>query len=218
MRFSPRTAWLRTVGKQLGHPSGPLGAVVARVLNRGNRGPIAAAIAELELTGTETVADVGFGGGIGLDLLLAGLGGGLVHGVDPSTAMIERARKAHASALTAGRLTLHEGTMEQLPFGDGALDGWITLNTVYFAPDLAAAAHGLRRVLTPTGRGVVGIADPDWMGRQAFTQHGFRLRPVDDIIAALEVAGLEVERRTFDDPRATEPFNLLVCRVASRTG
>lgn len=189
--------------------------MVARALNKGNLGLNGGAVDALGLTGSETVADIGFGGGVGLDLLLAALrDGGVVHGVDPSASMVERARRGHASAVDAGRLVLHQGTLEGLPLDDGVLDGWITLNTFYFVPDLLPAARELRRALGADGRGVVGIGDPDWMARQAFTQHGFLLRPVDDVASTLEDAGLAVERRTFGDVRADEPFHLLVCRPA----
>ena len=203
---------LRTLSRQLGGPSGPLGSLVARMLNKGNGPEIAAAVGALDLTGSEEVADIGFGGGLGLDLLLDQTrDGGRVHGVEPSPDMLKRARKAHPRGCSAGRLALHEAGMESLPIADGALDGWISLNTVYFVEDLPAAFAELRRVLAPSGRGVLGIADPEWMARQAFTKHTFTVRPVADIVAALAAAGLSVEQRTM---QGSAPFRLLVCRPA----
>lgn len=180
--------WWRLVSRQLGGPSGPLGAVAARVLDRGNR--------------TVTVEAVE----------ARGLTGGRVHGVDPSAAMVRRARRRHADATTAGTLTVHEGSMQSLPFADGRLDAWISLNTIYFVPDLGPAARELRRVLAPTGAGVLGVADPAWMREQPFTVEGFVLRPLEEDVAALEAAGLVVERRTVSDARMPVPYNLLVCR------
>ena len=87
--------------------------------------------------------------------------------------------------------------MESLPIADGALDGWISLNTVYFVEDLPTAFAELRRVLAPSGRGVLGIADPEWMAQQAFTKYTFTVRPVTDVVAALTAAGLSVEQRTM---------------------
>ena len=203
---------LRTLSRQLGGPSGPLGSLVARMLNKGNGPEIAAAVAALDLTGSEEVADIGFGGGLGLDLLLEQTrGGGRVHGVDPSQDMLKRARKAHSAQVAAGRLTLHEARMESLPIGDGDLDGWISLNTIYFVEDLPRAFAELRRVLAPSGRGVLGLADPQWMAQQAFTKYTFTVRPLTDVVTALAAAGLSVEQRTMP---GTAPFRLLVCRPA----
>lgn len=205
---------LRTLSRQLGGPSGPLGALVARMLNRGNRAAITAAVGALDLTGTEEVADIGFGGGLGLDLLLdATRSGGRVHGVEPAPDMLQRARRAHHEEVAAGRLALHEAGMEALPIADGALDGWISVNTVYFVEDLPPALAELRRVLAPGGRGVLGIANPEWMAHQAVTKFNFTVRPVADVVAALTEAGLSVEQRTMDGSRH---FNLLVCRPVRR--
>jgi len=180
------------------------------MLNKGNGPDIAAAVRALDLTGSEEVADIGFGGGLGLDLLLqATRDGGRVHGVEPSPDMLKRALKAHHEEVAARRLTLHGAGMESLPIADGTLDGWISLNTVYFVKDLPPAFAELRRVLAPSGRGVLGIADPEWMAQQAFTRYNFMVRPVTDVVAALTAAGLSVEQRTL---QGSAPFRLLVCR------
>ena len=89
-----------------------------------------------------------------------------------------------------GRLHLHRAPMEALPLPDGALDAAITLNTIYFLPDLATAFSELRRVLRPDGRVVVGLGDPEAMARMAVTGEGFLLRPVTEVVEALRAAGL----------------------------
>lgn len=100
--------------------------------------------------------------------------------------------------------------MAGLPLADGEVDGWISLNTIYFVADLPPAARELARVLAPTGRGVLGVADPDWMARQPFTQHNFTIRPVAEVVGVLEDNGSTVEHRTF----GRMPYHLLVCRPA----
>ncbi|GAA3810086.1 methyltransferase domain-containing protein [Nocardioides panacisoli] len=204
---------LRTLSRQLSGPSGVLGGFVARMLNKGNAGVIAAAVEALELSGGERVADIGFGGGLGLDLLLDAVGqDGRVYGVEPSPDMLARARRMHDDDLESGRLELDETTMDRLPFPDEALDGWISLNTVYFIEELAPALAELHRVLAPSGRAVLGIADPDWMATQPFTRHEFTIRPVDDVAAALRDVGLDVEQRRVGG--GARAYRLLVCSRA----
>ena len=200
---------LRTLSRQLGGPSGPLGVLVARMLNKGNAAAITAAVEALDLGGRETVADIGFGGGFGLGLLLgATKDGGRVHGVEPAADMLARTGRTRRSDIAAGRLELHHATMESLPFPAGALDGWISLNTIYFVDDLPDALGEMARVLAPGGRGVVGIADPEWMSRQLFTKHGFTLRPITEVLATLESVGLRAEHHTLGE---SDPmFHLLV--------
>lgn len=200
---------LRTIGRQLGGPSGPLSPVVARLLNKGNYATIKAAVEALELGGNETLADIGFGGGAGLELLLAAAPDGHVHGIEPSADMVARARRVYGKELGSGRLALHEASVESLPMPDAALDGWISINTIYFVSDLESAFRELARVLAPNGRGVLGVADPDWMASLPFTKHNFTLRPVADVAEMLERTGFVVEPQVVRSNRA--PYNLLVC-------
>jgi ubiquinone/menaquinone biosynthesis C-methylase UbiE len=203
----------RALATQLGNPSGLLGPVVARGLNKANGRAIEDAVKALGLTGGESVADIGFGGGIGLDLLLDAVGeDGTVHGVEPSSDMLLRARDAHSAQVANGRLELHQTTMDRLPFGDGALGGWISLNTIYFIAELETAFGELRRVTAAAGCGVLGVANPDWLARQPFAAHGFTIRPVDQVVAALAIAGFAVEPRTAPDGPPANGYSLLICR------
>jgi arsenite methyltransferase len=188
-----RERLLRVAAGQLGHPRGPLGRVVGRALNRGNRRSIAAAVDLLPPDPAPVLADLGFGGGEGLRLLLDRAGAsGVVHGVDVSTTMVAAAHRRFARQLTAGRLQLHAGSLTALPLPDAVLTGAITVNTIYFLDDLVPALREIARVLRPGAVAVVGLGDPDAMARLPFTAHGFRLRPVDDVVAAAAQAGLTV--------------------------
>ena len=63
----------------------------------------------------------------------------------------------------------------------------MTVNTVYFWPQLDPVLAELRRVLRPGGRLVIGIRDPSVMRR--LSSDVFTLRPPDEIQAALTKAG-----------------------------
>lgn len=195
-----RQRLLASIAGQLGRPHGVLGGLVARMLNRGNERAIAAAVDGAQILPGATVADIGFGGGIGLRMLLDRVGDtGTVHGVEIAEDMLRRARSRFSAELRSGRLQLDRGSMTSLPFADASLDAIITLNTVYFIDDLGAAFAELARVIRPEGRVVVGIGDPDAMRQAPFTQYGFTLRPVDDVATALAGTGMAVEHRAMDD-------------------
>ncbi|WP_067978084.1 class I SAM-dependent methyltransferase [Nocardia caishijiensis] len=202
---------LSVVADQLGNPHGPLGKVVAFALNRGNKRAIAGAVDGTAAAAGAEVADIGFGGGAGLALLLERVGAdGVVHGIEPSPDMIARARGTYAMEVAEDRLMLTEGTLTALPLPDASLDAAITVNTIYFLDDLPAACTELDRVLRPGGTAVIGVGDPDGMARMPFTPYGFRLRPVAEVVGALSGAGFTVEQRTLPGPPF--PFHLLVAR------
>ncbi|MGW3539157.1 class I SAM-dependent methyltransferase [Nocardia niigatensis] len=201
---------MSTVAGQLGNPHGLLGKGVARFLNRGNRPMIEAAVAATEAAAGDAAADIGFGGGIGLTLLLNRVGAGTVTGVELSPDVLARARSEFAADLASDRLRLVEGSLTELPLPDAALDAVITCNTIYFVPDLDRACAELARVLTPKGRLVIGIGDPDVMAKMPFTPYGFTLRPVSEVREALERAGLTVDQQTL--PSKPIPGHLLIAR------
>lgn len=185
---------------QLGHPHGILSPLVARALNRGNGRTITAAVEAAQPPRGGAAADIGFGGGIGLQLLLDRIGDdGVVHGIEVADDMLRRARSRFGREVSSGRLRLASGSLTDVGLQDGSLDALITVNTVYFTSELDAACAELARVLRPGGRAVIGIGDPDVMAKLPFTSHGFTIRPAGEIAAALQNSGLQVEQRRIDD-------------------
>jgi SAM-dependent methyltransferase len=208
--MSLRARLLAGLARQLGHPQGIAGRIVGARLDHANARIIRAAVEATRAGAGATVADIGFGGGVALSLLLDRVGpSGTVHGVEISEEMLTRARGRYEDAVSAGRLVLHAGSLEKLPLGDGTVDGLVTTNTVYFVDDVAEVFAELARVLAPSGRAAVGIADPEAMARMPFTPYGFRIRPVEELLAAARAAGLELREhdRLGDAPR---PFHVLV--------
>lgn len=199
-----RDAVMAGIARQLGHPSGMRGRLVGAALNRGNRRFVGAAVQALQPARDSVVADIGFGGAVGLRFLLDSVGpAGRVHGVEVSETMLGQAARRYRRDIADGRLMVHSASMTQLPFPDAALDGAITVNTIYFVAHLDGAFAELARVINSRGRLVIGLADPEVMSRMPFTGHGFRLRPVPEVIAALRGTGLTVEHhRISDDPKA----------------
>jgi ubiquinone/menaquinone biosynthesis C-methylase UbiE len=124
---------------------------------------------------------------------------GVVHGIEIADDMLRRARSRPGRDVGSGRLRLSSGSLTELPIDDNSVDALITVNTVYFVSELDAACAELARVLRPGGRAVIGIGDRDVMARLPFTPHGFTIRPIGEIAAALENSGLQVEQRRLDD-------------------
>ncbi|TMF42387.1 MAG: class I SAM-dependent methyltransferase [Chloroflexi bacterium] len=210
-----RSRMLAGFASQLGLPTGLRGRAVGAMLNRSNRGTIAIAIRELEIPSGAVAADLGFGGGVGLEMLLERVGHqGQVHGVDLSPTMVSRASRRFGRDVASSRLHLHTGSITQLPLDDASIQAAITINTIYFIADLNRAFSELARILTPSGRVVVGIGDPEAMARMPTTPYGFKLRPVAEITAAAESAGLALR----DDKRSGQgdaAAHLLVFEHAS---
>ncbi|MEO6324925.1 MAG: methyltransferase domain-containing protein [Thermoanaerobaculia bacterium] len=207
-----RASMIAGFARQLAQPQGVRGLLTGAMLNRANRADVTAAVRALPLTAGDTVADLGFGGGVGLDLLLRHVGtSGHVDGVDMSATMLRHASRRFRRDVAAGRLRLHAATMTELPLATDSLDGAITLNTIYFIHELNVAFAELARVTKRSGQVVIGLGDPDAMAGSPLTVHNFRLRSVPEVIDLLQNAGLTVEeqRRVGGGKRA---FHLLVAK------
>lgn len=197
------------VARQLGRPEGLRGRMVARTLNRVNRSVVTGAIDAAALQPGQTAADLGFGGGVGLAMMLDRVGPtGHVQGVELSSTMLAKAQQVHRTAIAAGRMTVQQGSLAALPLADTSVDGLISVNTLYFVDDLEPVYRELARVLRPSGRAVIGVGDPAAMARMPFTEHGFRLRPVEQIEASLRAAGFDVHDERIGG--GSDAFHLLV--------
>lgn len=102
------------------------------------------------------VLDIGCG--TGNAAVLAAQRGADVIAVDPALRLREVAGdRAAAAGLT---VDVRAGTAADLPVADGTIDVALSVFAVIFAPDPAAAAAEIARVLTPTGRLVMTAWTP----------------------------------------------------------
>ena len=177
------------VARQLARPRGWFGrTVMTRVLNRGNRDLVEATLDGLPLGPETRLLDVGFGGGLLLDLSRR-RGVRRLAGVDPSVHAVAFLR-GRAARWRGAEVRLEVGAVERLPFADRAFDLVATTNTVYFWPDLERAFGELRRVVAPGGRLTVGYTGAAKL--RAFgqvTRHGFSFHEDAAIRSAAERAG-----------------------------
>lgn len=179
------------VASQLRLPHGILAPFAARTLNRRNRQLIASAIDGLGVRAGQSVLDVGFGGALSLELLLQRVGEGRVAGVDPSVAMVQRARRRLVWDVPEGRLVLKVGSADALPFDDHEFDRVLTSQTVYFWGDVGAGLAELHRVLVPGGRCAVAMIPRPLQERHGFVERGYNVLSHTDLGLWLSLSGFE---------------------------
>lgn len=117
------------------------------------------AISSLELMGSEYVLDVGFGGGVGLDLTRPLLPSGQLVGVDVSDEMVERVARRLELDAAGDNVRVLRADVSALPFADASFDRVYSVNSVFFWPDPVAGIAEIHRVLRPEG--LVVVAGPN---------------------------------------------------------
>jgi SAM-dependent methyltransferase len=106
-------------------------------------------LGEVSITPSDTVLDIGCGGGNAISIM-AELGG-VVCGIDYSPSCVKKSVAKNRSGVEAGRVVIREGDAGAIPFEDGMFDLITAFETVYFWPDAEAAFLEINRKLKPSG-------------------------------------------------------------------
>lgn len=182
--------------RMFGQPTGLLGRLGGVIMARLNRDAAAQVIELLDLTPGDSVLEIGFGPGIGIELLAQRMSVRFAAGIDPSREMLAQATARNAAAIAAGWVELRQGSADQIPFASGTFDRVMSINSVQAWPDAIAGMREVRRVLKADGQVVLG-----------FTPYAGQSN--DAVIGALAVAGLG-EPRVVDAPD-------VVCMIAAQS-
>jgi SAM-dependent methyltransferase len=196
----------RIVARQLSRPTGLLGALIRRGMNRRNAEINAFVVRQLELAPTNRVLEIGFGGGAAIPSVLEGAA--FVGGVDRSADVVARIEARHATDVASGRAQFREGHVESLPFETASFDKAFTVHTVYFWTSLDAGFTEIHRVLAPGGQVAVGFVPKERMDRMGFPSDIFTPRTPHDVVASLTKAGFRSVR--VERPSPATLWNVVV--------
>jgi arsenite methyltransferase len=191
----------------LGESFHPGGAELTSLLGRALRvGP------------ASTVVDVACGRGASAVQLAQELGCAVV-GVDLSEENLTAAARLAAEGGVDDRLHFLCGDAEALPLADESADGVLCECALCTFPDKQAAAREIVRVLRPGGRvalsdvtAVPGRLPPELTTVQAWVACIADARPLEEIAALFEAAGLVVEESTCHD----RALAVLLARIETR--
>jgi ubiquinone/menaquinone biosynthesis C-methylase UbiE len=165
---------------------GAAGALMAKIMAAANREAEREAVELLDPAPDAAVLAIGFGPGVGVELLARRTRRGMIVGVDPSKAMLKAACRRNRAAIAEGRVRLACATADAVPAEDGSLDGAIAVNALQLCIPIAPTATELARVLKPGAR-LVALTH-DW----AITRHAPTVEAwVQATLGALAAAGFE---------------------------
>jgi ubiquinone/menaquinone biosynthesis C-methylase UbiE len=151
-------------------PKGTLGRLGGRLMSQDRWLP-AWVLDLLEINPSDSVLEVGPGPGLGLQLTTARAYQGRVVGVDRSETMLEMARRRNRSLIEAGRVELHLGSADKLPFNDATFDKAMAINTHHIWSDPVAGLKEIRRTLRSGGRIAVAITRFSYASPAKFESH-----------------------------------------------
>jgi ubiquinone/menaquinone biosynthesis C-methylase UbiE len=177
-----KSLFMRAFGRPTGF-SGRLGGII---MARMNQRIAQRAIELLDVQPSDSVLEVGFGSGMGIELLARSASSGRVASIDPSEEMVEQAGARHANAIRARRVDLRRGSVESLPFENSLFDKALAINSMQVWSDAVLGLQEIQRVLKPGGAVVLGFTRHSGQTKEGLTKTltaaGFAgARVVDDM-------------------------------------
>jgi ubiquinone/menaquinone biosynthesis C-methylase UbiE len=182
------------IAAQLRKPSGDFAANIAQNMDKANELLYDLTLQSMALRGDERVLEIGFGSGTFMHRLFAQHDHLKVNGVDYSPEIVELATAKNSDLVKSGRLTLQEGSSEQLPFPDEIFDVVFSNMVIFFWDRPEAHLHEAWRVLKPGGKLYTGFRTKQSMMNFPFVKYGFTLYEPDEWQALLENNGFKVLR------------------------
>ncbi len=101
---------------------------------------------------SNTILDIGCGGGRTIAKLAARASQGKVYGIDHSEESVAAAKRTNARLIAASRVEIHQGSVSQLPFPDSTFHLVTAVENHFYWPDLPGDMREVLRVLKPGGR------------------------------------------------------------------
>ncbi len=182
---------------------------MGRLLNKYNESINRHTVELLEPQSGDRILDIGFGGGIALQMLSSVATKYQLIGVEYSEAMLARAQTKFRELIADGRLNLHRATAESLPFDSESIDRAYSVNCIYFWPDPLAGIREIFRVLKPGGRLLLAVHSPQSM-RSPVTDHGFRLFEAEELLHLVREAGFTSTSYEHRDKEMPEDSVLII--------
>ncbi len=176
--------------------------IIAPWLDRISAPVKALVLGQIDVQPDDVVLEAGFGGG-GLLAMIHARTAGEVIGIDPSEAMVDRARRRMRKL---ARLRLHVAGVESIPLADASVDKACSVNNLYFWSHPEAGMRELVRVTRPGGRIIIAFEPPEALRKWPGHRFGFRVWEIDEVRQLMEQVGLDDIRAAEGAGRASDRF------------
>jgi len=166
---------LKRIARQLQKPSGKNGLKTGVMMQHSNAAQYAATIEIMQLSANDSLLEIGFGNGYFFKDILEKAANLQVYGIDHSSILYKDASLTNANYIQSGKLELHNGKCDKLPFQDNFFEKVMLVNVIYFWEKPVAQLKEIERVLKPGGKLYVTIRSKETMKNLPFTKFGFQL-------------------------------------------
>ena len=193
-------------------PEGVLGKLMLRGMNSGHAGLADWGISHLPAQSVSRAVDLGCGAGRNAGELLKRYPAAHVTAIDYSALSVEAAQAYNRAMIDAGRCTVAQGDVYELPFPDAQFDLATAFETVYFWPGLETCFAQVARVLKPGGWFMI-CNESDGTDATGLKYEkiidGMKTHTVEEIETALKAAGFSEVK---SDHHPSKPWITVLAR------
>jgi SAM-dependent methyltransferase len=132
-------------------PTGWLGRFLIRAMNTKHAPMTNWGLSHLSIGKSDTILDIGCGGGGAIRKLARIATCGEVYGIDLSDESVYVSRMTNKKMIQMGRVEIQQSTVSCMPFSDNLFDLITAINTHYYWTDLVTDMQEILRVLKPGG-------------------------------------------------------------------
>ncbi|HEY3372056.1 MAG TPA: class I SAM-dependent methyltransferase [Prolixibacteraceae bacterium] len=184
----------RSLGEQLRKPSGAFGQLVSKMMDARNREFYENIIRDLDLQAGDKIFEIGFGTGLGIELIAnhpSVLGVGCsIDGIDLSELMVQNATKRNQMLIDQGLVHLQCGDFFTAVFDDESYDKIFCVNVIYFWSNLYKIFKKIHSMLNQDGLFCLFMIPDKEIAHQRFAEEFFK-HPIGKVESELEKAGFK---------------------------
>ncbi|NOU19478.1 MAG: class I SAM-dependent methyltransferase [Bacteroidales bacterium] len=191
---------LRSLGLQLRKPSGFFGKIVSAMLIKWNRNRYEVLINDLKIQPNDKLFEIGYGPGLGINLISKEYESCQVYGIDFSELMYLRATKRNKQFVNSNRVNLMFGDFLETEIDARNFDKVFCLNVVYFWDNLQKPFEKANSLLKNDGLFYIYMDSKEDLSKVTFAEDDiFNKYTIEQIQDALKLAGFKEVGYYFDN-------------------
>lgn len=188
--------------------------VMSRIFDIGNARLNRLVYEDLTPQPGDHILELGCGTGKLIDRIARGTDNCVVEGLDFSDTMVAIARRKNRTHISKGKVVIHRGNVDDMPFQTETFNKISSVNTIYFWRDLQTSAGRVMGLLKPGGRLVLGFEDRAQLEQRRLDPGVFRTFATTEVEAILMNTGFTQDVSTRSIDIGSSSFH---CTVATRS-
>jgi ubiquinone/menaquinone biosynthesis C-methylase UbiE len=180
---------------QFKKPTGLFGIFSSNIMTKANAIKYERMIENLDVRPNDKLLEIGYGPGIGINIIAQRCSSCTIHGIDFSRLMYNRANKCNKPYI-GDKVQLQLGDFLKMPIDSNSYDKIFCLNVIYFWENLMEPFKKIISILKPGGAFHIYMATKEMLGRAP--DEIFNKYSIEQVIESLNSAGF-VDVDTYFD-------------------